>query len=86
MTPFAAAVLRPRLREVGLLDRVPLVGHLPGARFEFGPFDLTFHGMTHSTLEMQGIAIRTPGTTVFHTGDFKLDPDPAPAPPATSPA
>lgn len=79
-TPFAATVLRPKLREVGLHERVPIHEHLPGSRFEVGPFDVEMVGLTHSTLEMQGLALRTPSTTVFHTGDFKLDPDPGTGP------
>src|SRR5262249_252579 len=32
--------------------------------------------LTHSIPEPNGLAIRTPGGTVFHTGDWKLDPTP----------
>ena len=32
--------------------------------------------MTHSIPEAQSLVIRTPAGTVFHTGDWKLDPDP----------
>ena len=32
--------------------------------------------MTHSILEPNALAIRTPLGTVFHTGDWKIDPDP----------
>lgn len=75
-TPFAAAVLRGRLRESGLAHRVVIHEHLPGDRFLVGPFDVEFVGMTHSTVEMVGLLLRTGTTTVFHTGDFKLDPRP----------
>lgn len=76
LTPFAAHVLRPRLREMGLEERVKLIEHRAGSRFDVGPFDVTYVGLTHSTVEMCGLAIRTPAAKVFHTGDFKLDPDP----------
>ena len=32
--------------------------------------------LTHSTVEMGGLVIRTSAGTVLHTGDWKLDPDP----------
>ncbi|MCB9662948.1 MAG: ribonuclease J [Alphaproteobacteria bacterium] len=75
-TPFAAAVLRGRLRESGLVHRVEIHERLPGDRFDVGPFDVEFVGLTHSTVEMVGLVLRAGGTTVFHTGDFKLDPRP----------
>jgi len=76
LTPFAAAVLRPRLREARLEGHVPLVVHEVGDRFDLGPFDIEYVGLTHSTHESTGLAIRTPAGTVFHTGDYKLDPEP----------
>ncbi len=81
LTPFAEAVLRPRLREARLERFVPLHVHPVGDRFTLGPFDLEFVGLTHSTHESTGLVIRTPVATVFHTGDYKLDPDPVMGPP-----
>lgn len=75
-TPFAAAVLRQRLREARLEGRVPIHEHPVGERFQIGPFDLETVALTHSTWESTGLAIRTPSGTVFHTGDYKLDDDP----------
>lgn len=75
-SPFAAAVLRPKLAEVGLSGRVPIHERVAGARFPVGPFDVEMVGLTHSTVEMVGLMLRTAHTTVFHTGDFKLDPAP----------
>ena len=75
-TPFAAAVLRRRLMDANLLRHVPIEEHRIGARWRLGPFDLEFVGLTHSTAESAGLVVRTPAATVFHTGDYKLDPDP----------
>lgn len=76
VTRFAAEMLRDPLREVGLHDKVPIRVVEEDARFTVGPFDLQRIPMTHSTLEMAGLVIRTSAGTVFHTGDFKLDAEP----------
>ena len=76
-TPFTLSVLRRKLREDGIdetevqLREVPLSG-----RFNIGPFDLEMVTLTHSIPEPNAIAIRTPVGTVFHTGDWRLDPNP----------
>lgn len=75
-TPFAAAVLRRKLGEVQLADKVKLTVIQPGARFTVKPFDLQFIPVAHSIPEAQALAIRTKAGIVLHTGDFKLDPDP----------
>lgn len=75
-TPFAAAVLRAKLHEVGLQDVVPLTVVPPGGRFKVGGFDVEMIPVTHSIPEAQSLAIRTPAGTVVHTGDWKFDPDP----------
>ena len=75
-TPFAAAVLRRKLGEVGLVGEVKIHVIQPGGRFELPPFSLQFLQMTHSVPEMQALVIRTAAGTVLHTGDWKLDPEP----------
>jgi ribonuclease J len=75
-TPFAASVLRRKLVEAGLLDSVPITEIPLGGRFRVGPFDLELITMTHSILEPNALAIRTKLGTVFHTGDWKIDPEP----------
>ncbi|UFN50077.1 ribonuclease J [Roseomonas sp. OT10] len=80
-SPFAAAVLRRKLGEAGLLNQVMLHTVPPGGRFAVGPFDLTFLRVAHSVPEAQALAIRTRHGIVMHTGDWKLDPDPLLGPP-----
>jgi len=75
-TPFAAAMLEGPLVEAGLYGTVPIHVIPQRARFRVGPFDLQRVPLTHSTVEMGALVIRAAGTTVFHTGDFKLDADP----------
>lgn len=74
--PFAAAVLRRKLGEAGLLHQVELITQPLGARFKLGNFDLQFLRVAHSVPESQALAIRTKHGTVLHTGDWKLDPQP----------
>jgi ribonuclease J len=75
-TPFAASVLRRKLTEAGLVDEVPVTEIALGAKFTIGPFELEMITMTHSILEPNALAIRTKFGTVFHTGDWKIDPEP----------
>ncbi|MCA0247797.1 MAG: ribonuclease J [Proteobacteria bacterium] len=75
-TPFAASVLRRKLIEAGLRDVVPVTEIPLGGRFELAPFELEMITMTHSILEPNALAIRTKFGTVFHTGDWKIDPEP----------
>ena len=80
-TPFAAAVLRRKLNEVQLLNQVKLIVVAPGAPIELPPFRTRFVRFTHSIPEAQGLVIETRHGVVFHTGDWKLDPDPLIGPP-----
>ena len=75
-TPFTAAVLRRKLAEVGLLDRVPLTEVPLSGRFSVGPFNIELITLTHSIPEPNALVIETPAGRVMHTGDWKLDPDP----------
>jgi len=75
-TPFAAAVLRRKLGEAGLMDSVPVIEIPLRGQFSLPPFELELVTMTHSILEPNALAIRTSLGTVFHTGDWKIDPEP----------
>jgi ribonuclease J len=75
-TPFAASVLRRKLTQAGLVDAVRITEIPLRGKFRLGPFDLEMVTMTHSILEPNGLAIRTKFGTVFHTGDWKIDPEP----------
>ena len=66
-TPFTAFLLREKLREKGLLDKVRITEIPLDGSFSLGPFDLTLLTLTHSIPEPNGVAIRTPlGNGVAH--------------------
>ena len=75
-TPFTAALLRKKMgiddagSSIDIIE-VPLKG-----KFDVGPFSLELITLTHSMPEPNALAIRTPLGTIFHTGDWKFDPDP----------
>ncbi len=75
-TPFAASVLRRKLIQAGLVDDVPVTEIPLRGKFRLAPFDLEMITMTHSILEPNALAVRTKLGTVFHTGDWKIDPEP----------
>jgi ribonuclease J len=75
-TPFTAALVREKLRENGILEKVPLTEIPLKGKLTLGPFDIEFITLTHSIPEPNGLAIRTPLGLIWHTGDWKIDPDP----------
>jgi ribonuclease J len=76
-TPFTAAVLKRKLQDVGLDQEARITVLKPGARFKVGSFwDIEMVTLTHSIPEPNALLIRTPAGTIFHTGDWKLDPTP----------
>ncbi|MBN9554356.1 MAG: ribonuclease J [Alphaproteobacteria bacterium] len=73
-TPFTAKLIEGKLAEAGLsvtVRQVPVGGSLT-----LGPFAIDFISITHSILEPNLLAIRTPLGMIAHTGDWKIDPDP----------
>lgn len=75
-TPFTAFLIREKLRDAGLLDRVTLHEVPLGGTIDLGPFHIEMVTITHSIAEPNGLAIKTPLGTVLHTGDWKIDNDP----------
>ena len=75
-TPFTASLLRAKLVEAGIADKVRINVVPMSGRFTIGPFDLELITLTHSIPEPNAVALRTPVGTVLHTGDWKFDPDP----------
>ena len=81
-TPFTAGMLRAKLAEHGNGLQIPINVVALDSRFKVEPFDIELFSLAHSIPEMSGLAIRTPVGTVFHTGDWKLDPTPTIGKPA----
>jgi ribonuclease J len=75
-TPFAAAVLRRKLAEAGLLNEVPLHVVPLGGSVELAPFSVQFIAVSHSVPEAQALCITTPQGVIVHTGDWKMDAEP----------
>ena len=75
-TPFTAALVRGKLRDVGLVQETELVEVPIGGDIQLGPFEIEFIPLTHSIPEPNALAIKTPVGTVIHSGDWKLDPNP----------
>ena len=75
-TSFTASLLRAKLAEAGLIDRVKINVVPMSGRFSIGPFDLELITLTHSIPEPNAVALRTPIGTILHTGDWKFDPNP----------
>ena len=82
-TPFTAGLIRGKLEEEGIANRVKIHVVQPGVRTEVAPFGFRFVPMAHSIPEANALLIDTPDGRVFHTGDWKLDPTPVIGNPAT---
>ncbi len=75
-TPFTAEILRRKLVEFDLLDEVPIIEVETGERHQVGQFEIEWLAITHSLPEPHALVLRAGKSTVFHTADWKLDPDP----------
>jgi ribonuclease J len=75
-TPFTAALVRNKLREVEGGDEADITEIPMSGRFKLKPFELELVTLTHSIPEPNAVVIRTPAGTLLHTGDWKLDPEP----------
>jgi ribonuclease J len=82
-TKFTAGLIRTKLDEEGNTRRIKLHVIEPGDDFQVGPFKVRFVPLAHSIPEPNALVIETPAGRVFHTGDWKLDPDPVIGQPST---
>jgi len=73
---FSSLLIRERLKEHGLEDRVDLRVFKMGDRIEFKNFKVTTASVNHSIIDSAALFIDTPIGKVVHTGDFKIDPTP----------
>jgi ribonuclease J len=72
-TKFTAGLIRGKLEEEGVQDRVKLNIVEPGETVRMGPFGVRWVPLAHSIPEANALLIETPYGKVFHTGDWKLD-------------
>ena len=75
-TIFTAGLIREKLAEEGLSDRVKVKVVKIDEPLALGPFTVTWVPLAHSIPEMNALLIDTPFGRVFHTGDWKLDDTP----------
>jgi len=70
---FALGLVRAKLDEHRLLDRVEMIEAAPGEGPQLGPFRTEFVRLTHSIPDCVAVVLHTAAGTVVHTGDFKFD-------------
>src|SRR5215475_2054289 len=75
-TPFTAALLQAKRESEPGAPEIPVKVVPLDSRFTLGPFDIELVSMAHSIPESNGLIIRTPLGSVFHSGDWKIDPTP----------
>lgn len=75
-TPFTAELIRGKLAEHDLVDKVEIIEVPNGGSVEIGPFKVTYMPLAHSIAEGNGLLIETSHGNIFHTGDWKLDKQP----------
>jgi ribonuclease J len=75
-TPFALALIEPKLEEHGIDARDRLKPVAPRQTVTVGPFTIEFIRVTHSMPDCVALAITTPVGIIIHTGDFKIDQTP----------
>ncbi|WP_366656254.1 ribonuclease J [Fodinicurvata sp. EGI_FJ10296] len=75
-TPFTATFLALKLQGTSFASEVPIVEVPLSGRRTIGAFDIEFISVTHSIPEPNALVIRVGDSTVVHSGDWKLDPDP----------
>ena len=75
-SPFTLALVEHKLKEHGLLGKIPLIRAMPGEPLPLGDFTFHFFPVSHSIIEGYAIGVETPAGRILHSGDFKLDPEP----------
>jgi len=73
-TAMTNGLIKLKLEEHHLADKVKLITHKPGDVVKAGCFSVEFIHVNHSIADAVAFAIKTPVGTVIMTGDFKIDP------------
>ena len=75
-TPFTATLVTEKFKE----KKIDIIPYLKIVKLngiiDLKPFKVEFVTLTHSIIEPNGLKIDTPAGTIFHTGDWKVDPNP----------
>jgi len=73
-TAMTCGLIKLKLEEHRIADKVKLITHKPGDVVRAGCFTVEFIHVNHSIADAVAFAIHTPVGTVIMTGDFKIDP------------
>ena len=73
-TAMTNGLIKLKLEEHRIADKVKLITHQPGDIVKAGCFSVEFIHVNHSIADATALAIKTPVGTVVFTGDFKIDP------------
>ena len=73
-TAMTCGLIKLKLEEHKLADKVKLITHKPGEVVKAGCFTVEFIHVNHSIADAVAFAIHTPIGTIVMTGDFKIDP------------
>ncbi len=72
-TPLTLGLVENKLREHSLINKAKLNVVNAGDSIKLGCMEVKFIHVNHSIPDAVAFAIKTPGGTVVHTGDFKID-------------
>jgi ribonuclease J len=72
-TKLTLGLMRTKLREHKLADKVSAIEITPGTPFTVGPFECDSYYVCHSIPDAVGLTIETSYGTIVHSGDWKFD-------------
>ena len=72
-TKLTLGLMRTKLREHKLADKVSAIEITPGTPFDVGPFKCDSYYVCHSIPDAVGLTIETRYGTIVHSGDWKFD-------------
>lgn len=72
-TPLTLGLVENKLREHSLINKAKLNVVNAGTSIKLGCMEIKFIHVNHSIPDSVAFAIKTPGGTIVHSGDFKID-------------
>lgn len=70
---LASALIKNRLEEYRMADRVKISEYNSDTEFKIGDWNISFFRVTHSIPDSFGVVIDSPEGRIVSTGDFKVD-------------
>ena len=70
---LACALIKNRLEEYRMADRVKISEYNSDTEIKLGEWDISFFRVTHSIPDSFGVVINSPEGRIVSTGDFKVD-------------